>query len=66
MLFHGGHLVPLNNVVVKTADTDVLIIALANTEKLPAGINVWLWNGTSYEQHTHQKGEYEQTAPRTR
>ena len=52
--------------VVKTADTDVLIIALANTEKLPAGINVWLWNGTSYEQHTHQKGEYEQTAPRTR
>ena len=61
MLFHVGHLVPLNNVVVKTADTDVLIIALANTEKLPAGIN-----GTSYEQHTHQKGEYEKTAPRTR
>ena len=42
MLFHVGHLVAPNTVVVSTADTDVLIIALANMEKLPAGINVWL------------------------
>ena len=40
MLFHVGHLVVPNNVVIRTADTDVLIIALANMEKLPAGINV--------------------------
>ena len=36
MLFHVRYLVTLNNVVVRTADTDVLIIALANIEKLPA------------------------------
>ena len=42
MLFHGGYLVAPNNVVVRTADTDVLIIALANMEKRPAAINVWL------------------------
>ena len=38
--FYVGHLVALNNVVVRTADTDVLIIALKNMKKLPAGINV--------------------------
>ena len=42
MLFHVGYLVAPNNVVVRTADTDVLIIALANMEKCPAAINVWL------------------------
>ena len=42
MLFHAGHLVAPSNVVIRTADTDVLIIALANLEKLPAGVNVGL------------------------
>ena len=45
MLFHVGHLVAPNSVVVRTADTDVLIIALANMEKLPVGINIWLQMG---------------------
>ena len=45
MHFHVGHLVAPNNVVVTTADTDVLIIAPANMEKLPAGINAWLEMG---------------------
>ena len=40
MLFHVERLVAPNIGVVRTADTDVLIIALANIEKLPAGINV--------------------------
>ena len=40
ILFYVGHLVAPNNVVVRTADTDVLIIALGNMKKLPAGINV--------------------------
>ena len=42
MLFHIGHLVALINVMVRTADTNVLIIALANIGKLGACINVWL------------------------
>ena len=47
MLFQVGHLVAPNNVVIRTADTDVLIIALANMEKLPAGINICLkWEFT--------------------
>ena len=45
MLFHVGQLVAPNNVVVRTADTDVLIIAPANMGKLPAGINAWLEMG---------------------
>ena len=45
MLFHVVHLVPPNNVVVRTAYTDVLIIAQPNAEKLPAGINVLLKMG---------------------
>ena len=40
ILFYVGHLVAPNNVVVRTADTDFLIIALGNMKKLPAGINV--------------------------
>ena len=40
ILFYVGHLVAPNNVVVRTADTDFLIIALENMKKLPAGINV--------------------------
>ena len=39
-LFYIGYLVASNNAVVRTAYTDVLIITLANMEKLPAGINV--------------------------
>ena len=31
--------------MVKAADTDVLFIALANMEELPAGIIVWLKRG---------------------
>ena len=42
MLFHVENLVVSNNMVVRTADTDVLIIALINIEKLPAAIPVWL------------------------
>lgn len=42
MLFHTVHSVAPNNVVVKTAETDVLFIALANMEKLSAGTIVWL------------------------
>ena len=34
MLFHLGNLVAPKNVVVKTADTDVLITALANTKNV--------------------------------
>ena len=45
MLFHVGYLVAPNNVVVTTADIDILIIALANIEQLLAGINVWLEMG---------------------
>ena len=45
MPFHVEHLAAPKNVVVRTVDTDVLIIALANLEKLPAGINVWLEMG---------------------
>ena len=45
MLFHVVHLVAPNNVVVRTAYTDVLIIAQPNAEKLPAGINVLLKMG---------------------
>ena len=45
ILFYVGHLVAPNNVVVRTADTDFLIIALENMKKLPAGINVWLEMG---------------------
>ena len=40
ILFYVGHLVAPKNVVVRIADTGILIIALANMEK--AGINVWL------------------------
>ena len=40
ILFYVGHLVAPNNVVVKPVATDVLIIALGNLKKLPAGINV--------------------------
>ena len=39
ILFHVGHLITPSNVVVRTADNDVLIIALANMKKLPAGRN---------------------------
>ena len=42
ILFYVGHLVAPKNVVVRIADTGILIIAVANMEKLPAGINVWL------------------------
>ena len=42
MLFHVEHLIAPNHVVVRTADTDILIIALTNIEKLPAVINLWL------------------------
>ena len=49
MLFHVGHLVAPNNVMVRTADTDVLIIALVNIEKIPTIINVWPENGNSHE-----------------
>ena len=42
MLFHVENLVVSDNIVVRTADTDVLIIALINIEKLPAAIPVWL------------------------
>ena len=45
ILFHFGHPVAPNNVVVRTADTDVLTIALANMKKVPADINVWLKMG---------------------
>ena len=45
ILFHVGHLVAPNNVVVRTADTNALIMALANMEKLPADINIWLQMG---------------------
>ena len=38
IVFHVGHLLAPNKVVASTADTDVLIIALANMEKNPAGI----------------------------
>ena len=44
ILYLVGHLVALNNVKVRTADTGVLIIALAN-KKIPADINVWLKMG---------------------
>ena len=40
IIFHVGHLITPSNVVVRTADNDVLIIALANMKKLPAGRNV--------------------------
>ena len=40
MLFHIERLVAPNIVLVRAAETDVLIIALANIEKLPAGVNV--------------------------
>ena len=40
ILFHIGHLIAPNNVVIRTAGTDVLIIALANMKKLPVGRNV--------------------------
>ena len=45
MLLHVGHLVAPNKVVVRTADTEVLITALGNIEKLLACINVWLEMG---------------------
>ena len=65
MLFHVGHLVAPNNVVVRTADTDILIIALANMEILSAGINIWLEMGL----HTNNTLRYmcisEHIAPST-
>ena len=55
MLFHVGHLIAPNHVVVRTADTGVLIIALTNMEKLPAGINLWL----IFELYTNNPIRYE-------
>ena len=40
--------------VLKTADTDVLIIALVNVEKLPVGVNIWLQMGI----HTNNTLKY--------
>ena len=54
MLFHFRHLVAPNNVVVRTTDTEVLTIVLANIEKLPAGIDVWLEMGL----HTNNTFKY--------
>ena len=45
MFLQAGHLVAPSNVMVRTVDTDVLIIALANTEKFPADINILLEMG---------------------
>ena len=42
MFFHVGYLVAPRNLVVRILYTDALIVALANIEKLPAGVNAWL------------------------
>ena len=40
MFFRARNLVVPNNVMVKTADTHVLIIVLTNIQKLPASMRV--------------------------
>ena len=45
MTFHTVNSIDPNNVMVKAADTEVLFIPLANMEKIPSGIIVWLKRG---------------------
>ena len=65
MLFHSGHIVPPNDVVVMKANTDLLIIALANMENLQqVKIFGLKWDITQIT-HTDQIRGCEQIAPST-
>ena len=47
ILFHVNSIQPPNNVVIRASDSNILIIALGNMDKLPHGINLWLEVGIS-------------------
>ena len=51
MLFHAKSIAAQKKVVIRTADTDVLIIALCNFPKLHSGMQLWLEVGL-YTQNT--------------
>ena len=42
MIFHVTSIEENSNVVIRTADTDVLIIALGSITQIPRYINLWL------------------------
>ena len=42
MIFHVTSIEENSNVVIQTADTDVLIIALVSITQIPTYINLWL------------------------
>ena len=41
-LFHAKFINALNTVVIRTADTDILVITLCNKPKLHQGLKAWL------------------------
>ena len=47
MIFHLKSLSGRNNIVVRTNDTDVLVIILSNMDKLNASSQIWLEVGVS-------------------
>lgn len=46
MIFHLQSLIPAQNVVFSTADTDVMAILLGNLHKIDPAIKVWIEAGT--------------------